>query len=100
MSNAKHTPTPWMVGKYGGIFPASGGSAITLMYHKDGSPRANAKANSEFIVRACNAHDELLEALERLVCYFECPIFTDGRAEAVAKIRDAKAIAAKARGES
>ena len=34
-------------------------------------PTVEAMANAEFIVRACNAHEELLAALRGLVCELE-----------------------------
>ena len=37
----------------------------------DLSPRSNLQANAEFIVRACNAHDDLLEALKNLYAISE-----------------------------
>jgi hypothetical protein len=33
--------------------------------------KAKAKANAEFIVRACNCHDELLEACKELVSWYD-----------------------------
>mgnify|MGYP001563745804 CR=1 FL=1 len=68
----KHTPTPWRVADleiwrepvddypYGWI-------VASLLEHIHRGPRDNAAANADFIVRACNAHDDLVELLERLV---------------------------------
>lgn len=66
-SNAQHTPTPWFLS----------GSGIRI---RDKSPEGNdiawaepnfaggfddvSRANAAFIVRACNAHEELVAALE------------------------------------
>ena len=56
----KHSKLPWKEGKYGGIYPSGDNPpAITLMSHKDGSYRHNAKANTSFIITACNEHDTL-----------------------------------------
>lgn len=74
----QHTPGPWRAGQ------TSSGAFIEVTYtteqgvvepiatcHQISLPRssdqrAQAKANAEFIVRACNAHDDLLAALEAL----------------------------------
>ena len=54
------TPLPW-VDFTAGIGEANGASIATLW--RDGAERT---ANAAFIVRACNNHDALLEALEGL----------------------------------
>lgn len=65
----KHTPTPWHVGE----------TAPTIVYAPDGFAVANATVfhgrhepeesvtNAAFIVRACNAHDELVSVLGRML---------------------------------
>ena len=58
--NMEHSKLPWKEGTYGGIYPAGDNPpAITSMSHMDGSWRHNAKANTAFIVIACNEHDSL-----------------------------------------
>jgi hypothetical protein len=65
-----HTTTPWHVGLsecsrvYGGeqhwaVFGKDAGGVIADI---EGSLDAESKANAEFIVRACNNHEELLTA--------------------------------------
>lgn len=54
---SRHTPTPWQVGQ-------AGNANIVHFDGDDVRPVAHAEANNvAFIVRACNSHDELLEAL-------------------------------------
>lgn len=71
MTNTKHTPTPWAIVPTvdctrHNIF----GRAVNQEYHigtlQGGSIKDVdiAKANAAFIVRACNAHEELTEALK------------------------------------
>ena len=76
MSGAGHTvgtPLPWRLHTYNdghrlGYIqgsPLDGekyGDAVVLNFAKPTSPRSH--ANAAFIVRACNSHYELLEALE------------------------------------
>ena len=79
---AEHTPTPWFLGPTPGYL---GGT----QYKDDGARHSDpitirspahteeiatvwtyllpTEANAEFIVRACNSHDEVLAALERLL---------------------------------
>lgn len=65
--NAQHTPTPWHVGD---------GKAARIIYGQDGYAIADAtvyhgrhggaeEANAAFIVRAVNAHDDLVAALRK-----------------------------------
>ena len=65
-----HTPTPWKVSDYRPyeIIPRSqdestyeqGDNGFPVVCY----PTYNAKANAEFIVRACNAHVQLVETLK------------------------------------
>ena len=74
---AKHSPTPWRlhVGKHGecSVWPDDKQMAICALNiePKLGIGAAEARANAEFIVRACNAHDDLLAGLESLLFRFE-----------------------------
>lgn len=75
MNTNKHTPTPW---KSDGYWIRQSGPNGTRMvadicytgpHHTPAdeypeSCRIVDKANAEFIVRACNCHDELVEALQ------------------------------------
>ena len=69
-----HTATPWKVENQSvtgldgimrlnyGIF-TGGGNRVALLGH-------NQKNNAEFIVRACNAHDDLVKALRLAVTHY------------------------------
>ena len=69
----RHTPTPWYTGKYS---MQCGAAADHIYSRQSREPsegiarcyawvgRGEAEANASFIVRACNAHDELVEALK------------------------------------
>src|SRR5574337_1894136 len=80
MANMNHTPTPWAV-EY--VY----GDRATLLYarfYEVGCKRQSvgfagvykrttkeeAIANADFIVRACNAHDILVELAERVIVHF------------------------------
>jgi hypothetical protein len=70
----KHTATPWQVhdncGRKGeiGILADDAPCLIAIMANGGrGEWPIEAKANAEFIVRAVNAHDDLLAALTELV---------------------------------
>lgn len=67
-STAVHTPTPWVVtGNDFFIRPGPMASAICQC----NSHYAEVKENAEFIVRACNAFDDMLEVLEEFYEGFE-----------------------------
>jgi hypothetical protein len=75
-----HTPTPWHVGGMGSaiavhhkgqpfrVWAADGGGVADVCTRRqlgaDDAPEE--KANAAFIVRACNAHDELVAALHHI----------------------------------
>lgn len=70
---SKHTPLPWKV-----YYAKNNGQVILGTGEENGCAIQNhsgafwrdddeAKANAEFVVRACNSHYELLEALECLL---------------------------------
>jgi len=70
--NNKHTPTPWVYMSTKGIY--LGCDENQKMAYAIESPSGNSwvlqldrEANAEFIVRAVNAHDELLRACNALV---------------------------------
>ena len=68
----QHTPGPWKVTKNPHtrlVFLNAGNRDYPLFKDDaDGLDTTNADwSNAEFIVRACNAHDDLLEALEALM---------------------------------
>lgn len=68
----KHTPTPWKYGSTKGIY--LGTDPDQKRRYAIESPSGNSwilqlddKANAEFIVRAVNAHEDLLEACKALI---------------------------------
>jgi hypothetical protein len=96
-----HTPTPWELG-----------SVTTVCLHTDEmieSPTdgfvaagddcdievkgTNAPANAAFIVRAVNAHDDLVKALEEIAAWAELPKTTVSRAAIGDKARAALRLA-------
>lgn len=74
----KHTPTPWIVSKSNaGAIPewsrpveilARGGASCVASRMGDGP---EAKANAEFIDRAINSHEQMLNALKHISKYLE-----------------------------
>ena len=65
---AKHTATPWEIDEYGTIKAGKdrlllGGISIPCCV---GPAMDESKANAEFIVRACNAHEDLVRIAETL----------------------------------
>lgn len=64
----KHTETPWFIGEDNSIFVV-GFCIATVNGASEQMP--GALADAEFIVRACNAHDELLEAAKKQVALIE-----------------------------
>lgn len=76
-----HTPTPWMVSHADVAGPAqqlvwidaevAPSEGIADLYHrtKDGEfvVKRDAEANAAFIVRAVNAHDDLVAALRQII---------------------------------
>ncbi len=69
MNEPKHTPTPWRITGYGIIGGIEDGSGQTVAQAQERPSRKRSEpdherlANAAFIVRACNAHDALVEAL-------------------------------------
>ena len=71
----QHTPTPWKVLQAGDpsgvprVTSDKGGVAVICVnrYMGEKGPSAEESANAAFIVRACNAHDELVAALRELL---------------------------------
>jgi hypothetical protein len=76
MSNAAHTPTPWDMDESGVRINADNGCATTIAFCAGITPGTNwsgtdyathshAKANAAFIVRACNVHEQFVDALRK-----------------------------------
>lgn len=65
----KHTPTPWRTGGNFKSISVGLGDVITEIttVHGIQDIPGSRKANAEFIVRACNLHDELVLALELIL---------------------------------
>ena len=68
--SGKHTPTPWSVPKTDTVAVVAEGNdyerrrrVVTRALYKP-HQRARAEANAAFIVKAVNAHDKLVSALE------------------------------------
>ena len=72
MSDKKHTPTPWRLSADGGAITTSkpgileGSKTICGGLDNPLKDQDECKANAEFIVTACNSHDELLDTLNRI----------------------------------
>lgn len=94
-----HTPTPWHVGMRQAdriVYDAQGWAiANATVYHAkgDGEPLENAK----FIVEACNAHDALVAACERVLRSIEWSTTEDRMTaeEQAATLRNALSIASR-----
>lgn len=87
---AEHTPTPWKASG-NGIHKGIRCVATTdYIDRRSGEEFKEACANAEFIVRACNAHDDLLAACEAI-----CGVF-EGQEDAPLYVLKARAAIAKA----
>lgn len=72
-TQATHTPTPWYVDERGNIRQQSTGNVLADM--QDGTrvnresriSKREMEANAAFIVRACNSHEKLVEALKGML---------------------------------
>lgn len=90
---AKHTPGPWSFGEYTGSEDdcyIKGGETRIL-----GAGKKLTKNNAEFIVRACNSHYDLLEALEAMLTVEEDLLAEDHEIDDA--VMKAKAAIAKAK---
>ena len=78
MTASKHTPTPWaildserlIVGRDEGCGTETptADCLAEIVYKTPGLPnRETREANAAFIIQACNAHEDLLEALRGIV---------------------------------
>jgi hypothetical protein len=78
MSETRHTPTPWETsyrersnGSYGqDIYDSNGATIATCAWYSVPTPTGfvtNRTANAEFIVRAVNSHQALVEALRDIL---------------------------------
>lgn len=68
----QHSPLPWgwdghnVTGLDGGVIPVEG-----IAQPHGWPPDAQGIANAEFIVRACNSHEALVEALRAIVSAYD-----------------------------
>ena len=62
-TKTKHTPTPWHTGHFG---ESEFGREIVFDAHSGQVCEAIEPDDAAFIVRSCNAHDDLYAALERV----------------------------------
>ena len=72
-TQTKHTPGPWYT-RHGQISSLSSSHGCTIANCNrtaKGIPDEEIEANAAFIVRACNAHDDLLNALQLAVATIE-----------------------------
>ena len=72
-----HTPTPWelsekenFMGSWEILDGDNSDNTIAMTSYRLGTTdEEKQKANAEFIVRACNSHDELVKALKEIASY-------------------------------
>lgn len=108
----KHTPTPWAVfdpneSRTGyrpiRIGPASGSYDTAPLYVGDAGARKTVLSDATLIVRAVNAHETLLEALEKLLDNARFDAGPDGSypydAETQHRIKDGRAALKLAKGK-
>jgi hypothetical protein len=99
MAESRHTPGPWRVNSgHGELWIESvkhGRVICAFEKHRTGQYTEQDGANAEFIVRACNAHDELLAACEALISQYDAP----GGPALTEQVEAVRAAIAKARGE-
>lgn len=62
----RHTPTPWQDVAISGVRHDHDGFTVWTHWLPD-QPSEQRRANVEFIVRAVNCHEELIEALKAVV---------------------------------
>lgn len=63
---SQHTPTPWKIEESCGDIISIGGISSTASANDDTDLRCwldVTRSDAEFVVRACNAHEELISAL-------------------------------------
>lgn len=107
--NQTHTPTPWKVSEpfksrgwnYVEIRSAEGHTIARIILGRDDHMDKAALERAAFIVRAVNAHDDLVTALKDLVSIVKGnPGRTGAQLAKVGEIKAAEAAIAKAEGSS
>ena len=106
---SKHGPGPWSILFFSkperlcdaAILDADQCTVATLPKWAD-EYREELKANGEFIIRACNAYDDLLAAMHNMVLAFEDlpPEFIANWTDRVDAVSKARAAIAKAEGST
>lgn len=74
-----HTPTPWVHDRQSDCILDNGGNVIVSPYESEHNID-NDTANAAFIVKAVNAHDDLVAALKALTghkAYYEGMMFSE-----------------------
>jgi hypothetical protein len=66
---AKHTPGPWKYEADDNVIIGGDGLIMTWQTRSIDVGVAERDANAEFIVRACNSHDDLMAALEDMMAW-------------------------------
>lgn len=96
---SKHTPVPWF-SLSGGYISASVGPDwySKLVARTQSAIEEDGRANAAFIVRACNAHDDLLEACKEAAEWLESG--ANGDAWALAPAKTLRAAIARAEGRA
>lgn len=104
MTKQSHTPTPWHTQR--GEIVGNGDLVASTVFHGQ-ELNALDEANAAFIVRACNAHDELVDMAELLVRTLDYHISRDQKNgdEEGARLKmvtrnQVQIVLAKARGEA
>jgi len=64
---AKHTPTPWYIEMSGGEYTIKGSNGQTVLLIGDDRRLIPMPNDGELILRAVNAHEALVEALEAML---------------------------------
>ena len=102
MSETKQTPTPWKLSIFG-LYADDMPERIQFVVRREEWTRValvaapdylESKANAEFIVRACNSHDDLLAACKAMLEDLKA----DPRAQGYDSVAIAEAVIAKAEG--
>lgn len=97
-----HTPTPWYVQPFARGMPeiraANGAEIAEIFPFNFDADDPQTMANARYIVRACNAHDELVAALESamaVLCGDEM-----NKSSLIKALTEGRAALAKAKGEA
>jgi pyridoxal biosynthesis lyase PdxS len=81
-----HTPTPY-TNESNLIYAED--KVLFAVTHKDYAKSNNPTANAEFIVKACNNHYQLLEALKSLIEDLDGEMLTTGINDSIQKAKEA-----------